>query len=410
MIVKANSVVSGVTPNKPPAPGLPGADFSATLEQAFPTQPTKAALPVQQVKAPRPATSTAEEMGSNAEPAEVLPVELPPVEIVTDLPLPVEQHTDGTPFVDPQLVALQQMVAQNAQAAVAPVQQAPATAQPVEAAQDPGSDALAKPLTDAATPPPTQRQNTAFVLPESMKPKAVAQAAQNVMPGKQGTDKVASEQHDAFLSGVNRTDNQKEAAAVQTSFRPEINRMVPVAQESASMLIPENGMRVHQPAVSELASVATPAATSPAALNQALGTPAWQQALSQQLAYFTRNGIHDAQLRLHPQELGSLQINLRLNNDQAQLHFVTENHQVRAALEAAMPHLRTSLAESGINLGQSSVSADSSSSWGTSAQNGGRSNQSHAEDESQDNPPLADENSPISTKTIHYANGINTFV
>jgi len=73
-----------------------------------------------------------------------------------------------------------------------------------------------------------------------------------------------------------------------------------------------------------------------------------------------------------------LQISLKLDNDQAQLHFVSAHQQVRAAVEAAMPHLRTALAESGISLGQSSVGSDSSA-WQqaqqqqTAQQQGGRS-------------------------------------
>lgn len=115
---------------------------------------------------------------------------------------------------------------------------------------------------------------------------------------------------------------------------------------------------------------ATPAAASPVAgamqsiaygmLEPEVGSPAWQQALSQKLSAFTRNGVHHAELRLHPEHLGPLQIKLRLEQDQVQLHFVTEQPPVRAALEAAMPHLRTSLAEAGIQLDQGSVGHDAS--------------------------------------------------
>ncbi|PLR47316.1 hypothetical protein CYR40_09130 [Chimaeribacter arupi] len=73
---------------------------------------------------------------------------------------------------------------------------------------------------------------------------------------------------------------------------------------------------------------------------------------------FTRHGQQSAELRLHPEDLGALQISLKIDNDQAQLHFASPHQQVRAAVEAAMPHLRTALAESGINLGQSSVGSD----------------------------------------------------
>lgn len=94
-------------------------------------------------------------------------------------------------------------------------------------------------------------------------------------------------------------------------------------------------------------------------LNAQLGSNEWQQALSQQVVMYSRNGQQNAELRLHPEDLGSIQISLKLENDQAQLTMVSSHSHVRAALEAALPQLRTALAESGINLGQSQVSSDS---------------------------------------------------
>ncbi|QJT82089.1 flagellar hook-length control protein FliK [Kosakonia sp. MUSA4] len=143
-------------------------------------------------------------------------------------------------------------------------------------------------------------------------------------------------------------------------------------------------------------------------LQAEVGTPAWQQSLGQQIAVFTRDGVHHAELRLHPEDLGSLQISLRLNNDQAQLHFVTGDHQVRAALESAMPHLRTQLQESGIQLGQSSVGAESFSSTGD-APSGERSGQGKSEKESSEMAVSAAEERISTPRTLIYSSGINTF-
>ncbi|AOR65908.1 flagellar hook-length control protein FliK [Pectobacterium wasabiae] len=102
-----------------------------------------------------------------------------------------------------------------------------------------------------------------------------------------------------------------------------------------------------------------PQATS-AQLNAPFGSPQWQDALGQQIVMFSRNGQQTAELRLNPQELGALHISLKIDDNQAQIHLVSANSQVRSALEAALPHLRNAMAESGINLGQSSVGSDSS--------------------------------------------------
>ncbi|AIN18661.1 flagellar hook-length control FliK family protein [Yersinia rochesterensis] len=93
-------------------------------------------------------------------------------------------------------------------------------------------------------------------------------------------------------------------------------------------------------------------------LSAQLGSQEWQQSLGQQVIMFSRNGQQNAELRLNPQELGALQISLKIEDKQAQLHFVSAHSQVRAAIEAAMPSLRTALAESGIELGQSSVGSE----------------------------------------------------
>ncbi|ACR69596.1 flagellar hook-length control protein FliK [Edwardsiella ictaluri] len=116
-----------------------------------------------------------------------------------------------------------------------------------------------------------------------------------------------------------------------------------------------------------LASAAT---TSAPLLNAPLGSGEWQQALGQQVLMFARNGQHQAELRLHPQDLGAVQITLRLDDNQAQLHMAAAHSQVRAALEAALPHLRTALAESGIQLGQSSIGSQAQSQWGNGQQQG----------------------------------------
>lgn len=107
--------------------------------------------------------------------------------------------------------------------------------------------------------------------------------------------------------------------------------------------------------------IATAAPATPVAplVNAQLGSQEWQQSVSQHITMFTRQGQQTAELRLHPEDLGQVQITLKLDDNQAQLQMVSAHSHVRAALEAALPVLRTHLAESGIQLGQSSISSES---------------------------------------------------
>ena len=98
-------------------------------------------------------------------------------------------------------------------------------------------------------------------------------------------------------------------------------------------------------------------------LNAQVGTQEWQQQLNQQIVMFSRNGLQKAELRLHPEELGSLHIRMKIEDGQAQLHLASQNGQVRSVLENAMHQLRQALSENGIQLTQSQVSSDTNDSW-----------------------------------------------
>jgi len=104
------------------------------------------------------------------------------------------------------------------------------------------------------------------------------------------------------------------------------------------------------------AAIATP---HTAVLNAQLGSAEWQQAFSQHVTLMTRNGQQSAELRLNPEDLGQVHISLKIDDNLAQMQFVSPHSHVRAALEAALPTLRTQLAESGIQLGQSDISSES---------------------------------------------------
>ncbi|MBS6073610.1 flagellar hook length control protein FliK [Citrobacter cronae] len=104
---------------------------------------------------------------------------------------------------------------------------------------------------------------------------------------------------------------------------------------------------------------AQPLPTAAPVLSAPLGSQEWQQSLSQHVTLFTRQGQQSAELRLHPQDLGQVHISIKLDDNLAQLQMVSPHSHVRAALEAALPMLRTQLADSGIQLGQSNISSES---------------------------------------------------
>ncbi|AUQ25995.1 flagellar hook-length control protein FliK [Dickeya zeae] len=177
---------------------------------------------------------------------------------------------------------------------------------------------------------------------------------------------VTAAQNAGLRATENGYDQSKEDALLVS--RKEDSASNPVAATATA----DAGTHSSLQALSTLfASNAAP--TQPAAqhvtsqISAPLGTQQWNDALGQQVVMFTRNGQQTAELKLHPEELGSLHITLKIEDNQAQIHLISGNSQVRSALESALPHLRSAMAENGINLGQSSVGSDASS-WQQSQQ------------------------------------------
>ena len=175
---------------------------------------------------------------------------------------------------------------------------------------------------------------------------AVTTAASQSNNAAQGATSSGLTLDSSFQQALSNMVKQDDQAAIKASASDNAVNATPIATAS-SLPAP----------VTASATTSTP---STPMLNSQLGSDEWQQALSQQIVMFSRNGQQNAELRLHPEDLGAIQISLKLDNDQAQINLVSSHSHVRAALEAAIPQLRSALAESGINLGESQVSSDSS--------------------------------------------------
>lgn len=84
--------------------------------------------------------------------------------------------------------------------------------------------------------------------------------------------------------------------------------------------------------------------------------------LGERLRWLTESGVQEARMQLHPRELGSVDIRIRIEGQGASVWFGAEHPAARAALEATLPQLRQQLAAEGLALGQAEVGGQGSSS------------------------------------------------
>ncbi|MFP4182286.1 MAG: flagellar hook-length control protein FliK [Thiohalospira sp.] len=96
------------------------------------------------------------------------------------------------------------------------------------------------------------------------------------------------------------------------------------------------------------ASTAGTIANSPLAAS--VNGQGWDQALGERVVFMARNGIQSANVRLHPQNLGPLDIRVSVQNDQASVNFNVQNATTREAVEQALPRLRELFEQQGMDL------------------------------------------------------------
>lgn len=109
-------------------------------------------------------------------------------------------------------------------------------------------------------------------------------------------------------------------------------------------------------------SVALPAAPPAAAatppvlqLPSTVGSPTFAQDLGQQVAWLGGQNIKQARIRLHPEELGSLDVKISVTHGRVDVVFSAQHPGAVAAVQQSLPQLDQMLAQHGLSLGHAEV-------------------------------------------------------
>jgi flagellar hook-length control protein FliK len=97
-------------------------------------------------------------------------------------------------------------------------------------------------------------------------------------------------------------------------------------------------------------------------------SPAFAPALATQLRWLVQDGVQSAQLRLNPQEMGPVAVQIVIDGREARIDFSAEVAATRSVLEASLPVLAAALDESGLKLTGGGVHDGAASRHGTPGQ------------------------------------------
>lgn len=93
-------------------------------------------------------------------------------------------------------------------------------------------------------------------------------------------------------------------------------------------------------------------------LNTPVTQKSWGQEFSQRISMMISSGQQQvAELQLNPARMGSISVRVQLDDEKANISFVTTQTAVKEAIEVSLPRLKEQLEQQGLDLGQVDVSS-----------------------------------------------------
>jgi flagellar hook-length control protein FliK len=101
------------------------------------------------------------------------------------------------------------------------------------------------------------------------------------------------------------------------------------------------------------------APTLPLQVQAPVGSPAFGHELGQQVAWLGGQDVKQASIRLHPEELGQLDVKISVTHDRVDVVFNAQHPAAVIAVQQTLPHLDHMLAQHGLSLGHAEVGQQS---------------------------------------------------
>ncbi len=169
---------------------------------------------------------------------------------------------------------------------------------------------------------------------ETLSDLATVKAAEPMQPGQKGTV-------EAMLS------------ALEQNVAGSSNRHGPV----------DDNVQMTPSPLPSVTTSSTPTTAShgvhQAFIADAPGQPEWNQSLSRQIVWMSHQHIRQAEIRLNPANLGTVEVRLKMEDDNVSVAFASHHGLVRDAIEQALPRLQAMMEDQGLQLVDSQVSDQS---------------------------------------------------
>ncbi len=203
--------------------------------------------------------------------------------------------------------------------------------------------------------PAANSTSQAIITAESAAPRHKSAAA-----GRNEAQDVLSVTNTKAIPEQTRWTDVMQSATKQVASDESVTAksMLDIAKEgNKDMAIRNMAIPASPPTLAQMNASLPVQATNSNTIHVYPGKAGWDQAISQKVVWMVGAGEQSATLTLNPPDIGPLQVVINVQNDKADTTFISDNAEVRQALQDGISNLREKMSESGIQLGQANVSS-----------------------------------------------------
>ena len=225
-------------------------------------------------------------------------------------------------------------------------------------------------LTAPTSPAGDDEASTAALLAAQPGQEAVVAASQDAATRKVATQATAAAAEPLKPEPADTQPEDRTAARFETHIAAQAERTASAEQPAANLPTTSSTQVSASLAPTGTASHAT--APVQHQILTGFGNRGWDQAVSQRVLWLAQDQLQQASLTLNPPHLGPVQVTVQIDNQQAMVQFVSNQPEVRQALQDALPVLREMFGQAGIALGQADVSSRNPEQGQTRQSSGGK--------------------------------------
>jgi flagellar hook-length control protein FliK len=168
--------------------------------------------------------------------------------------------------------------------------------------------------------------------------------------GGQSADTDSSSHHQSYRTMESMLVNKTSSNDLTTSTSPKFVMSSDFAMTQAANTMSSTPALGAATALTDL-----PQMQSMRSLQPTADPELFSSSLSNRLMMMSQDGVQSARLKLHPENLGPLDVRIQVEEDGARVWFAAQHGQTREALEAAIPRLRELFADQGLQLVRADV-------------------------------------------------------